>query len=137
MAEIRYNPSPDRQALDRLQSEFSSILRFFCDPQPLLKGGLSTISRRCGKIRCRCNRGQPHRTTVFGDRQGDRPVLRKVNSEAYRRLLPLTREYRRIRTLRARLSRLNQEALAVCDRLTRFRLAEGHRLHALEPRKSS
>lgn len=132
-----YDPSPDRQTLDQLQKEFSSVLRYFCDPQPLLKGNLGTITRHCGKVRCRCNRGQLHRTTVFVDRQGDRPVLRKVNAEAYRRLLPLTREYRRIRTLRARLSRLNQEALEACDRLTRLRLAEGHRLYALEPRNSS
>jgi hypothetical protein len=70
------------------------------------------------------------------DRNGDRPTLRKVSGPDYRRLLPLTREYRRIRGLRARLSRLNQEALEVCDRLTRFRLAEGHRLHSLLPRNS-
>jgi hypothetical protein len=137
MAHPPYDPSLDRQKLSQLSAEFSSILRFFCDHQPLLKGSLRTISRRCGKVRCRCNRGQPHRTTVFVDRQGDRPILRKVSGPDYRRLLPLTREYRRIRSLRARLSRLNQEALEVCDRLTRFRLAEGHRLHDLPTRNSS
>lgn len=136
MDEFRYDPSLDRQKLNRLQTEFSSVLCYFCDDRPLLKGSLRTISRRCGKPRCRCTKGQLHRTTVFVDRQGERPVLRKVTGPDYRKLLAPTREYRRIRGLRARLSYLHHEVLDACDRLTRFRLAKGHRTRSLPSRRS-
>jgi len=131
-----YDPSPDRQELHRLLTEFSEILSAFCDHQPLLKGSLQKITRRCGKPRCRCTRGMPHRTTVFVSRQGERPTLRKVTPEDYRKLLHPTREYRRIRGLRSRLSHLHKEMLDACDRLTRFRLSQGFRLHSLPSRKS-
>jgi len=136
MTQHPYDPSLDRQALNRLLEELSSILQSFCDTPPLLQGSLRTISRRCGKTRCRCTTGQLHRTTVLVDRQGDRPILRKVTRPEYHKLLPPTREYRRIRGLRARLSHLHREVLGICDRLTRFRLAEGARIHSRPPRRS-
>jgi hypothetical protein len=137
MAKIRYDPSRDRQQLDRLLTELSTILRAFCGYEPLLRGSLRTLSRRCGKPRCRCTRGKPHRTTVFVDRQGTKPVLRKVAGPDHDRLLPPTAEYRKLRDLRARLWHLHQEVLGACDRLTRFRLAEGNRrIHPSRPRRS-
>jgi hypothetical protein len=130
MAQPPYDPSLERQKLNRIMTEFSSILRAFCDHQPLLKGSLQKLVRRCGKPRCRCTRGMPHRSTVFIDRHGEKPVIRKVSGPDYRRLLPPTAEYRKLRSLRARLSHLNREALKICDRLTRFRIAEGNRIQS-------
>jgi hypothetical protein len=125
-----YDPSRDRQELNTLLGEISSILRVFCEHQPLLKGSIRTHTRRCGKPHCRCASGKPHRTTVFIDRQGEKPILHKVTVSDDRRLRPPTTEYRKVRSLRARLSHLHQEVLHACDRLTLFRLAEGLRFHA-------
>jgi len=131
MAKPIYDPSPDRQSLHHLVTELSGILEAFCRHQPLLQGSLRKLSRRCGKPRCRCAQGEPHSTTVFVDRRGERPTLRKVSSPEYRRLLVPTREYQKLRDRRARLSRLHQEVLRTCDRLTKYRLAQGSRLHSL------
>jgi hypothetical protein len=125
-----YDPSLDRQELNRLLAEFSATVHAFCDHQPLLRGSLRKLVRRCGKLRCRCTRGQPHRTTVFVDCQGKKLKLRKVDGTDYRRLLPPTTAYRKLRHHRARLSSLLKETLRICDRLTLFRLAEGQRVHS-------
>jgi len=126
----RYDPSRDRQELNRLPGELSSILHVFCDHGPLLKGSLRTLARRCGKPRCRCATGKPHRTTVFIDRRKEKPILHKVTGAEYRRLSPPATAYRKIRSLRARLSRIHQEMLDACDRLTLFRLAEGQQVQS-------
>lgn len=132
MGQPRYDPSTDRQNLNRLVGELQGILDAFCDYHPLVKGRVQTLSRRCGKPRCRCAQGEPHRTSVFVDRQGARPSIRKVSSPEYRRLLIPTREYGKLRDLRARISWLHREMLEACDRLTQYRLAEGRRLHSLK-----
>ncbi len=126
----RYDPSRDRQELSRIPGEFSSILHVFCDHGPLLKGSLRILSRRCGKPRCRCATGKPHRTTVFIDRREEKPFLHKVTGADYRRLSPPAAAYRKVRALRARLSHLYQEMLDACDRLTLFRVAEGNQIRS-------
>ena len=131
MAASNYDPSIDRQALDRLVMELASVIRAFCDHQPLFQGSLRKVARRCGKHRCRCTRGLLHRSTVLIDRRGEKPRIRKVSGPQFRHLLAPTREYQKLRDRRARLSQLHRELLGLCDRLTRYRLAQGSRLHPL------
>lgn len=130
MATSNYDPSIDRQALDRLASEIAAVLRAFCDHQPLFKGSLRNVARRCGKPRCRCARGLLHRTTVLIDRRGERPLIRKVSGPEFRRLLAPTREYQKLRDRRARLTQVHRAMLRTCDRLIQYRLAEGSRFHS-------
>jgi hypothetical protein len=125
-----YDASADRQALDRLATELRAVLWAFCDHQPLLRGSLRKLTRRCGKLRCRCARGQLHSATVFIDRQGEKPRIRKISAPEFRRLLVPTREYQKLRDRRARLVQIHRETLCLCDRLMQYRLAEGRRLHS-------
>jgi hypothetical protein len=118
-----YDPSLDRQTLDRLLEEFRSVVAAFCDPQPLLRGRIQELARRCGKKRCRCARGALHKSIVFVDRSGPRRKLRTVDPKERYRLRKLTLPYRTLRHLRARLPHLAREALACGERLVAFRLA--------------
>jgi len=122
-----YNPSLDRQSLNRLLGEFRSIVAAFCDPQPLLRGRLQALARRCGKKGCRCARGELHHSIVFVERSGPRRKLRTVDPKERRRLRKLTLPYRTVRRLRARLPRLTREAVGCAERLVAWRLAEGQR----------
>ncbi len=131
-----YDPSHDRQKLNRLLAEFSAHVHSFCDHQPLLRGSIQTLVRRCGKARCRCTQGHPHRTTVFVDRNGEKTRMFKMEGPDYRWLQAPTAAYRKLRLSRARLSSLLKDVLLICDRLTLFRLTEGRRLHS-RPRRGS
>ena len=130
MTHSPYDASADRKALHRLALELDALVEAFCDHRPLLKGRLQKLSRRCGKTRCRCARGSLHSAMVLIDRREAKPRIRKVSPQEFRRLLPLTREYQKLRDRRARLSLLHREMLRACDRLTADRLAEGSRLHS-------
>lgn len=122
-----YDPGLDRQALNRLQIEFSGILQVFCDHEPVLRGRLQILQRRCGKERCRCMRGKLHVSSVLVDSSSGSRRIRKVNSAQYLSLKKPTRKYQALRRLRARLSKLHQEVLGYCDRLKVHRLREGSR----------
>jgi hypothetical protein len=123
-----YDPSLDRHRLAELQAEFHSVIQAFCDHQPLLRGSLQKLARRCGKAGCRCSTlGLLHRSRVFIDRTAGERRVRQVTAQEWARLRKPTQAYRALRRLRARLSQLIPEALRYCDRLCAWRLQEGKR----------
>jgi hypothetical protein len=56
-------PAPERAVRSRL-------LRLLSQPRPLLRAGLVTMRRRCGKPSCRCAQGQPHVSLYLAARLG-------------------------------------------------------------------
>lgn len=132
MARHGYDPSLDRQRLDRLAKELSEILQAFCGHDRLLRGRLRRLRRRCGKAPCRCQRGALHESLVFVDPGPPKRTIRKVTRGQYQDLRKPVKRYRSLRRLRARLGQLHHEVLACCDRLSAWRLKEGRR--ALEHR---
>lgn len=124
----RYDPSLERQTLRHLLEESSRITNAFCEHDPLLRASLEHLRRRCGKERCRCQRGQLHESLVLVDRSSGIRQIRKVQPQEYKALKKLTHKYQALRRLRSRLSRLHGEILALCDRLCVHRLHEGRRL---------
>jgi hypothetical protein len=128
MARRQYDPSTDRQEIDALIRELSTTLQSFCEPTALVRGSLQRLRRRCGKKRCRCQRGQLHESVVFVDRSGGERKIRKANLGLERELRKPVRRYRNLRRLRARLGKLHAEILRCCDRLSEHRVAEGKRL---------
>jgi len=125
MAKRRYDPSPDRQLLDRLASELSEILRAFCNHEPLVRGRFLTLRRRCGKPRCRCNRGELHETRVLFEQTSGRRRVHKETRELRRHIRKPLGEWKRLRRLRMRLRKLHRELLEACDRLKEDRQRAG------------
>lgn len=125
MSRPRYDPSPDRQDLYRLAAEYAAILRVFSAPESLVRGRLQILRRRCGKKRCRCNRGQLHESSVFVNEGASRRTIRTVNYGEYHALRKPSERYRFLKRSRARLSKLHREVLRLCDRLCAYRVLEG------------
>lgn len=136
MARKRYNASADRQNLDRLLKEFSKTVRAFCEYDPLVRGSFETLRRRCGKEPCRCLEGKLHETAVFVDRSSGKRRIQKSNVAQEAALKKPVKRYRSLRSCRARLSRIHDEILACCDRLSDYRLRQGERLVSRFARKS-
>ena len=128
MAQKRYNPSRDRQKLDRLEEEFANILQSFSAHEPLVKGNFQNLRRRCGKTGCRCERGKLHESFVFIDRSSGKRRIRKTTVAQEKKLRKPVQKDQLLRKLRARLSKLHSETLACCDRLREHRLNQGKRL---------
>ncbi len=128
MAPSRHDASRDRLALSQLIVEFRTVVDAFCATKPLFPGKVVKLRRTCGKTRCRCARGQLHESIVLMDRSAGRPKLRTLELKELGALRKLTRTYRELRRLRARLPGLLREALRLCDRLRDHRLRAGLRM---------
>lgn len=125
----RYDPGVDRQRLEVLGREFRDILHIVCEHEPVVRGAIVTLRRRCGKARCHCHGGKPHETRVFLDRSGGRRRVRRLQGPDARHLAKAARLQRSLARLRGRLPALLAEALGACDRLGVFRQREGQRLY--------
>ncbi len=120
-----YDPSKDRQELGRLVEEFCSLTRDLAGYEPILNGNIQKLSRRCGKANCRCSQGRLHRSTVFIDRSSGVRKVRTLTIGEHELVRKPTLAFQALRRKRARLSKLFQEALAFCDRLSAFRASQG------------
>jgi len=56
-------PAKDRQARSRL-------IQLLADARPIARAGIVTMSRRCGKMGCRCQEGQRHVSLYLAARVG-------------------------------------------------------------------
>jgi hypothetical protein len=128
MPRKRSSASADRQRIDRLLKEFSRTLRAFCEHDPLVRGSFETLRRRCGKKRCRCVDGALHETFVFIDRSTGKRRIQKATVGQAQALRKPAKRYRSLKVSRARLSRIHEEILSVCDRLSEHRLRQGEKL---------
>lgn len=110
-----------RQSLVRLRDELGERLEIVLAREPVVKGTVYALRRRCGKPTCHCAAGAPHQTWVLTWSEGGRTRLRAVPAERLAALQQQTRAYQRLRRARARLGALHRELLRVIDQIERLR----------------
>jgi hypothetical protein len=128
MSRTSYDPSKDRQRLDRIAQEIRKVMGLFCRHEPIVQGVVTTLRRACGKQGCRCKKGPLHETVVFLWRSHGRRHTQKLSQAELKILRKATRLYRALRRLRAELGVLHREATSICDRLSQDRLVAGLKL---------
>ncbi|MBC8867920.1 MAG: hypothetical protein H8E44_00795 [Planctomycetes bacterium] len=116
-----------RAKLNQRQKQIEQLLNDFKGRPPLLPGSLYSLKRRCGKENCRCAQGQLHATTVLSYRGGQNPQTVTPPAEQIESLRKMTDEYRRFRTARAQLVRLQRQMLELVDQLQGQRVQQGER----------
>jgi hypothetical protein len=111
-----------RQDLRRKGREIVRLFREALRREPMVRGIVYTLRRKCGKAGCRCSRGELHECRVFSflDARGVKR-LRPVPPPAHARWSALTRRYRRARKARAQAVKVFAEALRLMDALERER----------------
>jgi hypothetical protein len=111
-----------RQELHRTGRQIAGVLREVMRREPMVRGIVYNLRRKCGKAGCRCGRGELHECWVFsGPDDGGVRRLRPVPKGALSKWSVLTERYRRARKARARLVNLFAEALRIVDDLERER----------------
>src|SRR3990170_4306582 len=113
-----------RQSLVRLRDELGARLEVILAREPVVKGTVYALRRRCGKATCHCAEGAPHQTWVLSWSEGGRTRLRAVPPGRLGALRQQTRAYQRLRRARARLGRIHREILKVIDQIERLRRQE-------------
>jgi len=112
-----------RQALVHLRDELGQLLEVFLARDPLVKGSVYTLYRRCGKATCGCVRGPRHGTLVLSWSEGGRTRLRTLPPGRQGELRARVRRYQRFRRARARLVKLHAQMVVLIDALEAGRRA--------------
>lgn len=115
------NLSPLRAALRRQLSDLQKSLRVVFRRNPLVKGNVYEMARKCGKPSCACTRGQLHRTMVLSWSEQGKTRLWTIPPARLTELRQKSEEYLRFRRARARVSEIHREILVLLDRIEELR----------------
>ena len=114
-----------RQSLTRLRDEASRLLEVFLDREPVARGTVYELRRKCGKPSCCCaTEGQLHAVTVLSVSEEGRTRLRTIPPDQIAAVRALTAQYQRFRRARARLVKVHRQMVTVIDQLAAARQQE-------------
>lgn len=121
----------EREELSRLRStlrdrlaELRRILRVVFGRSSLVKGNVYELARKCGKPNCICTRGQLHRSMVLTWSEKGKGRLLSLPSEGVAEVKKKSEEYLRFRRVRARVTEIHRDILALLDRIEKLRREE-------------
>ncbi|MBI3079745.1 MAG: hypothetical protein HYY85_22580 [Deltaproteobacteria bacterium] len=113
-----------RQGLLQLRDDLGALLEVVLAHDPVVKGTVYALRRRCGKPTCRCATGALHETWVLSWSEGGRTRLRVIPAGRLEALRQRTRAYQQLRGARARLGAIHREMLTLIDQIERLRRQE-------------
>ena len=110
-----------RRDILQLRGRLEQLLAMALARSPLVKGNVYEIARRCGTPRCRCTRGQLHRSMVLSWSEDGRHHLRSLPPAQVAAIREKSEEYLRLRRARAEVSIILKKILAVLDQIQELR----------------
>jgi len=114
-----------RQALGQLLAELTLLVEVFVAREPIMRGSVYELRRKCGKPSCRCAGGaELHSCMAISWTARGRKRLRSIPKEQQAELGALTQRYQRFRKARARLLEVHAKMLAIIDKLEAARRKE-------------
>ena len=121
----------NREELSRLRStlrdrlaELRRILKVVFGRSALVKGNVYELARKCGKPNCICTRGQLHRSMVLTWSEKGKGRLLSLPSKHVAEVKKKSEEYLRFRRVRARVTEIHRDILALLDRIEKLRREE-------------
>jgi hypothetical protein len=113
-----------RQELRRLREELERSVEVVFGRDPLVKGSVYEMARKCGKPTCACARGQLHRSLVLSWSHQGKTRLKSIPLERLQELRRKSEEYLRFRRARAQVTVICKQMLSVIDRIETLRREE-------------
>lgn len=104
--------------------ELERSLKVVFGRDPLVKGNVYEMARKCGKPSCACIRGKLHRSMVLSWSYQGKTRLISIPPERLEELHRKSEEYLRVRRTRAQVSVIYKQMLTVIDRIEKLRLEE-------------
>jgi len=91
---------------------------------PLIKGTVYEMARKCGKPSCTCCRGALHRSTVLSVSHHGKTKLISIPPARLTELREKSKAYQDFRRARANVSAIGKKMLVVIDQIERIRREE-------------
>lgn len=110
-----------RQQLRGLAHAAARDIGSFLSSEPLVKGSVYTLRRRCSKPFCRCAQGEKHETLVMTASIGGKTRLWTLSEGQISELRRRTERYRQFRRARAELVKGQREMLRLIDAIEKAR----------------
>ena len=111
-----------RQQLWRGYAALAATLRRLQRSEPMVRGSFYLLRRKCGKLNCRCARGQLHPAYVLTRSEAGRDRLYSVPKAQRAQVRKWAAEYRRYQRARAVLVKRHLRLLALADQIAEQRL---------------
>lgn len=113
-----------RLELHQLLSDLERSLKTVFKRDPLVKGTVYEIARKCGKPSCACSRGQLHKSMVLSWSQQGKTRLKSIPADKLEEIMGKSKEYTRFHQSRARVRKIGKRMLDVIDRIETLRREE-------------
>lgn len=113
-----------RQRLRRLADEIGSLIPKFLYDQPMIKGTVIELKRKCGKENCRCKDGMLHASKVISSSVSGKTRMRAIAKDQLSDVEKKVERYQKHRKSRARLTETHREMLEIIDEIELMRLEE-------------
>ncbi len=113
-----------RKSLTEMVNESRKLVHILTHRQPMVKGSVYEMQRKCGKPNCRCVEGQAHSSMVLSWSEGGRTRLLSVPEKNLDELRRQSEQYQQFRKARARLVQLHKSMLEVVNRIEEERRSE-------------
>jgi len=110
-----------RRALRQRVMDLESSLQVAFGRDPLVKGNVYEMARKCGKPSCACARGELHRSMVLSWSQRGKTRLFSIPPDRLVEVRRTSEEYLRFRQTRARVSEICKGMLVLLDRFEKLR----------------
>ena len=109
-----------RQRLSQIPTEMAGEVRRMVRVREMVQGYVYHSRRRCGKVSCRCARGQLHEAWVVATKVGGKQTTRSLGSKVRGRVQRLADNYRGFREAERTLRKLCTEAVGLSRELERL-----------------
>lgn len=106
-----------RQQIYELQREHARLVQRMLKSRGMLKGSVVTLARRCGKTGCKCNRGEKHKSKYLSISDGGKTRMIYLKPGMEMKVGEAAERYRRFRSARARLVKVQKEVLDLFNQL--------------------
>jgi len=113
-----------RQRLRKLADEIGGLVSKFFYDQPMIKGTVVEIKRKCGKKNCRCNDGMLHVSKVISSSVSGKTRMRAIPKGRLGDVEKKVERYQKHRKSRARLTEMHREMLEIIDEIELMRREE-------------
>lgn len=116
-----------KQRLRKLAADIELLIPKFFYHQPMIKGSVVELKRKCGKVNCRCNDGDLHKSIVLSASVDGKTRMRAIPKDQLDDVASKVDRYQKHRKSRARLTEIHREMLEIIDEIEAIRQEEMHR----------
>jgi hypothetical protein len=115
-----------RQLIHNCEQRKSLLIRQILQARRLIKGTIISMSRKCGKAGCKCERGEPHKSKCLSFSDGGKTRIIYLKGSDEIKVSDAVKRYQGFRKARAELVKLNTRVMDLLNKLEESQKEEVH-----------